>query len=315
MKYRIKISITGLLCYLALSQGVQAQTEDTIRVPVDTVDTQKPDTAYGRIAPHELLVTYDKTTHVIFPAGIRYVDLGSDNITAAKAEDAENVLRVKAAVKNFSESTNFSVITEDGKFYNFNVWYSEYPDVLTLDFTSGKQLNKNGTDEEGKTTALFKELGTQKANIPDLVMKTLYKQNKRFIRHIGSESFGIQLLLKGIYTLDGKLYFLLQFKNATHIPFAIDFITFKVIDKKIAKRTVIQERTIVPLREYLDLKQVEGISVERNVYLLEQMTIPDDKLLLIEVFEKNGGRHQVLKIENEDLVKARPMKDMHLDFK
>lgn len=311
MKNILKTIITSVLVFLltGMPSGVQAQTEDSIRVLADTLDT-----TYGAIVPHELLVTFDKTTHLIFPSAIRYVDLGSENITAGKAEDAENVLRVKAAVKDFEKGTNFSVITEDGRFYNFDVWYSEYPDVLTFDFTTGKSPSRNHAGEALQGGVLFNELGTQQASVPGLVMKTIYRQNKRVIRHIGSESFGVQLLLKSIYTLEGKLYFLLQFRNVTHIPFAIDFISFKVVDKKIAKRTVIQERTIKPLREYLSLEQVDGISVERNVYLLEQMTLPDDKLLLIEVFEKNGGRHQVLKIENADLVKARSVKDMHLDF-
>ncbi len=314
MKNILRI-ISAVLTFLtAASSKVQAQTEDSLRVPVDTI--QAPvDTAYGKIAPHEILVTYDKTTHIIFPSAIRYVDLGSENITAGKAEEAENVLRVKAAVKNFENGCNLSVITEDGKFYNFNVWYSEYPDVLTLDFGLDVPSEKSNAEEKKKGTVLFKELGSEQASMSGLVMKTLYKQDKRIIRHIGSESFGVQVLLKSIYTLDGKLYFVLQFKNVTHIPFTIDFISFKVVDKKIAKRTVIQERSIQPLREYLELNQVDGTSVERNVYLLEQMTIPDDKLLVIEIYEKNGGRHQFLRIENADLVKARPVKQMHLDFK
>ena len=66
------------------------------------------------IPPHGLEVTYDKTVHIIFPAEVRYVDLGSPNLIAGKADGAENVIRVKATVKNFKNETNMSVITEDG---------------------------------------------------------------------------------------------------------------------------------------------------------------------------------------------------------
>ena len=54
------------------------------------------------IPPHGLEVTYDKTVHVIFPAEVRYVDLGSPDLIAGKADGAENVIRVKATVRNFS---------------------------------------------------------------------------------------------------------------------------------------------------------------------------------------------------------------------
>ena len=52
------------------------------------------------VPPYGLEVTYDKTTHIIFPSAVRYVDLGSPNLVAGKADGAENVIRVKAVVKN-----------------------------------------------------------------------------------------------------------------------------------------------------------------------------------------------------------------------
>ena len=84
------------------------------------------------IPPHGLEITYDKTVHVIFPAPVKYVDLGSTNLIAGKADGAENVIRVKATTRNFREETNMSVITEDGNFYTFNVKYADEPLLLLL---------------------------------------------------------------------------------------------------------------------------------------------------------------------------------------
>ena len=53
------------------------------------------------IPPHGLQVTFDKTVHIIFPAAVTYVDLGSANIMAGKADGAENVIRVKATKRCF----------------------------------------------------------------------------------------------------------------------------------------------------------------------------------------------------------------------
>ncbi|MGN7706867.1 conjugative transposon protein TraN [Chryseobacterium sp. 22543] len=286
-------------------------------IPADTAKAVKslpPEVPYTTIAPFELRVTYDKTTHLIFPSAIRYMDLGNEHITAEKVENVDNVLRIKASVKDFTEETNSSVITEDGKFYNFNIRYSDYPGALVINLSRERRAGKDSITATGEGEALFKELGSDAPALSRLVMETIYKRDKRFVHHIASESFGIRVQLKGIYTLNGKLFFYMQVSNATNIPFSIDFISFKVVDKKVSKRTVIQERTIEPLGEYLELSEVAGTSSERNVYLLEQLTIPDDKVLVIEIFEKNGGRHQVLNIENEDLIKARLVKDMHLNF-
>ena len=88
----------------------------------------------GRVVlPYGLDVTFDKTVHLIFPSAIRYVDLGSQNIITEKAEDAENVLRVKASVKDFETETNMSVICEDGSFYAFNVKYANEPEKLSIE--------------------------------------------------------------------------------------------------------------------------------------------------------------------------------------
>ncbi len=40
-----------------------------------------------------------------------------------------------------------------------------------------------------------------------LIMKSIHKQNKREVKHIGCKHFGIQYLLKGIYTHNGPVVF------------------------------------------------------------------------------------------------------------
>jgi conjugative transposon TraN protein len=273
-------------------------------------DSEKTPLALGKIEPYCMEVTYDKTSHLIFPTAIRYVDLGSEYLIAGKAEDAENVLRVKASVKEFEPETNFSVITNDGSFYSFNVRYNSSPEVLSYDLlTMQKAVDKSGGND-----VLFEELGNNSPSLAGLLLETIYKNDKRIVKHIGAKSFGIQFILKGIYIHNGKYYFHTELANCSNVPFQIDFINFKVVDKKIAKRTVVQERPMIPLRTYKPLGEIGGKTTEQNVFLLDQFTIADDKLLLIEIFEKNGGRKQTLQVENSDLIKAHLINDMHLKF-
>ncbi|SJN18510.1 Conjugative transposon protein TraN [Sphingobacterium faecium PCAi_F2.5] len=285
---------------LILGFAVTVYGQDSIKTPL----------ALGKIEPYRMEVTYDKTSHLIFPTAIRYVDLGSEYLIAGKAEDAENVLRVKATVRNFEPETNFLVITNDGRFYSFNVYYSSYPEAISYDLLSmQKVVNKaNGND------VLFEELGNNSPSLAGLLLETIYKKDKRIVKHIGAKSFGIQFILKAIYIHNGKYYFHTELRNKTNVPFEIDFINFKVVDKKVAKRTVVQERPLTPLRTYKPLDGIAGKTTEQNVFLLDQFTIADDKVLLIEIFEKNGGRHQTLQVENSDLIKARLIDDMHLKF-
>jgi len=282
----------------------------TSALPVSAQENTALQLALGKIEPFSMEVTYDKTSHLIFPAAIRYVDLGSEYLMASKADDAPNVLRIKATAREFEPETNFSVITDDGRFYSFNVQYSSFPQNLSYDL----HIMQKAEDKASTNDVLFEELGNTSPSLAGLLLQTIYKNDKRTIKHIGAKSFGIEFTLKGLYIHNGKYYFHTQLLNRTNVPFQIDFMSFKVVDKKTAKRTAVQQRALIPLRFYKTLDDISGKSADQNVFLLDQFTLSDDKILVVEIFEKNGGRHQAFPIENSDLVKARLVNDMHLKF-
>lgn len=103
-----------------------------VTLPAQEVPAQGGHRKSEVISPQRVEVAYSKTVHILFPSQVKYVDLGSTDIIAGKAVDAENVVRVKAAVRNFADETNFSVITADGRFYNFNAVYSDEPSRLSI---------------------------------------------------------------------------------------------------------------------------------------------------------------------------------------
>ena len=116
--------------------------------------------------------------------------------------------------------------------------------------------------------------------------------------------------MKGIYTHNGLLYFHLQLKNSSNIPFNVDFITFKIVDKQVAKRTAIQEQVIWPIRAYNNLMLINGKHTERMIFVLPKFTIPDDKMLVVELNEQNGGRHQRFTVDNANLVRAKVINEL-----
>ena len=265
----------------------------------------RPLTFDKMIAPYALEVTFDKTVHIIFPAAIRYVDLGSADLLAAKADGTENVLRVKAAQRDFSRESNLSVITEDGSYYSFNVKYADEPVKLSVEMADFIRNNKTVDHPDNTTSVLLTDLGNESPLLVNLIMQSIYKDDRREIKHIGCKRFGIHYTLKGIYSHNNLLYFHTQLKNSSNVPFNVDYISFKIVDKKVAKRTAIQEQSIAPLRAYNQLMVIDGLKTERTVFTLPQFTLPEGKKLLVELNEKNGGRHQSFVLENADLVRAK----------
>ena len=287
MKTRIILSLVMLLTVLS----VKAQEPVETRIfPTNQI-----------IAPHRIEVTFQKTVHILFPSEVKYVDLGSFDIIADKATGAENVVRIKAAVKGF-----------DGCFYSFNVVYKDEPAQLSIEMEDWLRDNPEGGFAGDRMFVKLKELGGETPLVVNRIMYTLYKKNKRDIRHIGCKKYGIQTLLKGIYINNDLLYLHTSLRNTSDISFDIDHIRFKVVDKKVAKRTAMQENIIEPVRTYNRLTTVDGKATVRNIFVLPKLTLPDDKLLVVEIYEKDGARHQSFRIENTDLVAAKSVSELHL---
>lgn len=87
MKTRIILSLVMLLTVLSVKAQEPVETKI---FPTNQI-----------ISPHKIEVTFQKTVHILFPSEVKYVDLGSFDIIADKATGAENVVRIKAAVKGF----------------------------------------------------------------------------------------------------------------------------------------------------------------------------------------------------------------------
>jgi conjugative transposon TraN protein len=302
--------ILFMVAFVATLISVQAQNKPSTG---DLYQGMTRKVMYDRMIPsYGVEVTFDKTVHIIFPSTVKYIDLGSANIIAGIADGSENVVRVKAVVKGFETETNFSVITEDGSFYTFNVKYADEPQKLNVEMKNfihdGEAVNRPNNAMDIYLT----ELGNQSPKLVQLIMKSIYQEDKRTLKHIGCKRFGIQYQLKGIYTYDGMLYFHTQIKNSSNVPFDVDFIRWKIVDKKVLKRTAIQETVIEPLRAYHFVTQIAGKSGERTVLVMSKFTIPDDKRLIVELFEKNGGRHQMFTIDNRDIIKADTINELKM---
>jgi conjugative transposon TraN protein len=176
---------------------------------------------------------------------------------------------------------------------------------------SGNAVNRPGNE----IPVYLSDLGNESPYMVRLIMETVYRNNRTKIKHIGSRAFGIQYLLKGIYSHNDLLFFHLQLKNSSTVSFNIDYVVFKIVDRKVAKRTAIQEQVIVPLRSYNQMISVGGNKEERTVFTLSKFTIPDDKQLIIELIERDGGRNQTLTIENSDLVHAEVIDNLTVKVK
>lgn len=267
------------------------------------------------IRPVRIEAGFTKTVHILFPSPVTYIDIGSMDIIAGKADGAENVVRIKAAVKDFAAETNLTVITEDGGFYSFDVYYAENPSVSTINLSlrqSGEAEQQQATRRdfpqpqgaEGEGRVLLRNVGREKPATIRRVLSDIYRQNRTDVKGIHSKKYGIEVEVKGIYVHNDVIYIHAQIANATNISFEVDYRRFVVSDRKLAKRTAQQQTVVEPLRVCNDIGTVRGRQRQRMVFALPKLTISDDKVLVLEIVEKDGARHQSVEISCKELLDA-----------
>ena len=274
------------------------------------VTAQTAPEAPAEIRPLRIEAGFSKTVHILFPSPVTYIDIGSMDIIAGKADGAGNVVRVKAAVRNFTTETNLTVITEDGGFFSFDVHYAENPAVSTIDISALKQpAVESGSSQPEPASAegrvLLQEVGREKPATVKRVLGDIYRQNRMDVKGICTKKYGIGVEVLGIYVHNDVIYIHTMISNETNISFEVDARQFIVADRKLAKRTAQQQTPLDILRVCNDPTVVRGHQRQRTVFALQKFTIPDDKVLLWEIIERNGARHQTVEIPAKELLDAK----------
>jgi conjugative transposon TraN protein len=240
-------------------------------------------------------ITYNKTTSLVFSSVVKSVDRGSRDILAQKAKGVENIIQLKAARQGFAE-TNLTIITADGSIHEFDVAYSKEPKSLVIDFASieeTKRVLAKPIFQTSLTETDFEHYATSILN------------SKRSIRFMGQSRYKIRLMLYGIYIKDDIIFYHVRLENNSNIDYDIELFRFFVRDKQKVKRTASQEICIAPISTFGEATRIKAQSSTDLVYALEKFTIPDAKRLMIEMFEKNGGRNLSLSIKNKTIVNAK----------
>lgn len=266
-------------------------------IPIITFSQKKVETVTSTIIePYPLLVTFNKTTNLIFPYAIKSVDRGSRDVLAQKAKGVENILLVKAGRENFPE-TNLSIITSDGKLYSFLLRYTDNPSLLNIAFEKDTVIDKIIAIPEAENNE------AQVERMAEVVAK-----EPRMLRGPKDKAYNIRLRLNGLYIHNNVMYFQVEVHNPSNIPYDIDMLRFFIRDNKKAIRTASQDIELSPLYTYGDTSGVKEHATSIFVFTLQKFTIPDKKYLLVQLIEKNGGRHLHLEVHNRTIVKAKTLK-------
>lgn len=244
---------------------------------------------FYKIKQDSLAIAYSKTTNIVFPNSILSVERGSSDVLVQKAKGVENILQIKAAQHDFTE-TNLTVVTADGQLYSFVLSFDEKKPLLNL--------------VVGQKTSISEHLGSteieNEAELKSYAEMAFYEKKK--LRNVKDSKYNIKLQLNGLFIHEKVMYYRIKIANNSNVSYDISQLRFFIRDQKKAKRTASQEIEITPFYIYNNTKAVEGKSEVCLVFALPKFTIPDRKYLAIQLMEDQGGRHLELQLKNKKLM-------------
>ena len=246
--------------------------------------------AYRSTNPEELKVIYvnkDVSTHFIAMEDIKYVDISVNDIVGDIPTG--NSLRIKPTKEGASGV--ITIVTE-----RFFVQY-----MLVYSSDLAKAYTRFNIPYADLRSYMNPEVNLTKAQMYDYAHRMFISKNKFY--DVSSKSNLMKIVLNNIYTLDKYFFIDISMINKTKIRYDIDQIRFKIEDKKQTKATNFQSIEILPLMQVN--KNLVFKKNYRNIFVFEKFTFPDEKVLTIEISEKQiSGRTITLRIDYADILHA-----------
>jgi len=225
--------------------------------------------------------------HFVSPEPIQYVDISAKNIIGDLP--IKNVLRIRYKDSAMAED---AVVTIAGE--TFLAQYHIRPGGTNV------PLHVNIEPADTKPLAIS-GIGLSQNQLRQLALGLYLKKPGRPKEK--TKAFGIYGTVNHLYTIDNYIFIDLGFRNKTDLKFDIEQFRFRIDDKKITKATNVQSVEIKPLMALLDNTAFNKYF--RNIYVLPKLTFPGNKVLHIELSEKQiSGRIIHLDISYKDVLDA-----------
>lgn len=242
----------------------------------------------------QLTINENVTTVITASEPIRFVDISTDDVVGDQPINNTIRLKPKEGAEVHEDGDIIAIVTIVTERYR-SQYALVYTTRLTEAVTDKQILPEERIPFHNPSVTMSTEDMTKYA-------RKIWNSPAR-IRNVATKQHRMTIRLNNIYSV-GEYFFLdFSIENRTNIRFDIDEIRVKLSDKKQSKATNVQ---MIELTPAMILDQSKRFSKGyRNVIVLKKMTFPNDKVLSIEISEKQiSGRNITLNIDYEDVLYA-----------
>lgn len=241
----------------------------------------------------------NQTVAVIFNQKIKHADIGATQGIGFQLEDSiSNILKIR--INEYFPSiqkTNMLVVTITDKIFSFKIQFKPDNEQFTYPIPDSLSLNT----EIDRPVLKDQNVHYNK----DSVYKILISKNDFLPRIICNKQGKIVLSLNNIYTKDSIIYLCCALQNRSNLTYNIDFSNMYITDQKKMKAITMQD---IPVNfSYLIYKPtiIPPQSVKNFIIEVPKFTMEKNKTAIFEIFEKSGGRHPRIKLDNSTLIEAK----------
>lgn len=240
----------------------------------------------------QLTVNENVTTVITASEPIRLVDISTDKVMGDKP--IENVIRVKPKEGGHEDGAVLAIVTVVTERYR-----SQYALIYTTRLEEAVSDKEVQMDERHA----FHNPAVSMSTVEMVRYARRIWNSPAKYRNIKTNKHRMTMRLNNIYTVGEYFFIDYSVQNKTNLRFDIDETRFKLCDKKQQKATTVQE---IDLKPVLLLDKAQHFNRGyRNVVVLKKMTFPNDKVLTIELSEKQiSGRTISMTINYEDVLGA-----------
>ena len=242
--------------------------------------------------PEQITVNEQVTTVVTASEPIHFVDVSTDKIAGDKPID--NTVRFKPKEGGHADGEVLAIVTIITERYR-----TQYALVYTTKMEEAVSDKEIMPQERMCYTNPSVSLSTE--DMTRFARRVWNSPAK--IHNINSRKHRVEMRLNNVYAV-GEYFFLdFSVENRTNIRFDIDELRIKLTDKKVQKAT---NNQTIELKPSLVLDHSKSfIHGYRNVVVIKKMTFPNDKVVVIELSEKQiSGRTVSISIDYEDVLSA-----------
>ncbi|MEZ2336977.1 DUF4138 domain-containing protein [Mucilaginibacter sp. RCC_168] len=227
----------------------------------------------------------------ISPEPIQYVDISAKSVIGDLP--LKNVLRIRL---RDSVNSADAVITIAGE--KFITQYH----VIRADSITARDARTEIAIDPGDTRPLdISGIGLSQNQLKQMALNLFFKRPGRVIEK--TKAFDLKAELYHIYTGGDYVFIDLGYRNKTNLAYNIEDFRFHIDDKKITKATNVQSVELKP--EFILFNNPLFQKTYRNIIVLKKITFPGNKVLHIELSEKQiSGRVITLNITYQDVLDA-----------